>query len=302
MLAQLQRGVMLMLALVAATWLLIGWSAGHPVIGVLGVMLISFGYTVVLAAEFAMLVCVHGGDPTPRARCGELVRAWLSECVVAWQVFVWRQPFRADRWPDVPGRPGVRGIVFVHGYVCNRGLWSPWLERCTAEHRPCVAVSLEPVFSELDVYVPQIEQAVARLERETGLPPLVVCHSMGGLVVRAWLAATPGADKRVDHVVTIATPHRGTWLARLGRTANVLHMRSSSDWLAALKAREAATLAARFTCFYSHADNIVFPPRAATMAGADNRHLRATAHMAMAFHPQVVAEVARRIGGGAAVA
>ena len=49
-------------------------------------------------------------------------------------------------------------------------------------------------------------------------------------------------------------------------------------------------------------DNIVFPPRAATMAGADIRYLRATAHMAMAFHPQVVAEVARRIGGGDAVA
>lgn len=294
MLARLQRFVVLAVTLLALGWLAgWWWWQGRPLVALFGALAIAFSYTFVLAVEFLLLACLHGRDATPRAGPLQLLRAWLGECVVAWQVFVWRQPFRADRQPDVPGRPGVRGIVFVHGYVCNRGLWGPWLARCASQRRPCVALNLEPVFSELDVYVPQLEAAVARLERETGLPPLLVCHSMGGLVARAWLAATPGAQARVQHVITVGTPHRGTWLARLSRTTNSRHMRQSSAWIAGLAAREPALHTGRFTCFYGHADNIVFPPSAATLPGADNRHLRATAHVAMAFHPAVVSEVSR---------
>jgi hypothetical protein len=293
MLARLQRFVILAVTLAALGWLAAWWSAGRPVLAVAGALALSFGYVFILAVEFVLLACLHGHDVTPRAGPLQLLRAWLGECVVAWQVFVWRQPFHAARYPDVPGRPGVRGVVFVHGYVCNRGLWGPWLARCTAERRPYVAVDLEPVFSDLDVYVTQLEAAVARLEQSTGLPPLLVCHSMGGLVARAWLASTPGAATRVQHVITIGSPHRGTWLACLSRTTNSRHMRQASEWITGLAAREPALHTGRFTCFYGHADNIVFPACAATLPGADNRHLPATAHVAMVFHPEVVNEVAR---------
>lgn len=294
MLARLQRRIVYALGVAALAWLLLWWPR-QPVVAAMGALAIVLGYTVVLAVEFALMAWQHRDDPAPPARASQLLRAWLGECIVAWQVFGWRQPFRSAAWPDVKGVPGRRGIVFVHGYLCNRALWAPWLRRCAAEHRPCLALNLEPVFSDLDVYVPQLEQAVSRVERETGLPPLLVCHSMGGLVARAWLAADPGAAARVEHVITIGTPHRGTWLARLGRTANALHMRQTSKWLRGLVAREPALHTGRFTCFYSHADNIVFPPSAATLPGADNRHLEAIAHVAMAFHPDVVTEVARRL-------
>jgi triacylglycerol lipase len=291
MLARLQRRLMFGMTLAA---LLAGaglWWAQSPRLAVAVVLVATLSFTVVLAIEFVLLACVHRADPTPRAGAGELLRAWAGECVIALRVFGWRQPFRSRVWPDVPGRPGVRGIVFVHGYLCNRGLWNPWLARCTAQQRPCVAVDLEPVFSELDAYLPALDRAVERLERETGLAPLLVCHSMGGLVARSWLAATPGAALRVHRIITIGTPHGGTWLARLSRSVNAVHMRQTSDWLRGLGAREPAGCAARFTCFYSHADNIVFPPLAAVLPGSDARHLRATAHMAMAFHPEVFSEV-----------
>lgn len=292
MLARLQRRVLALIAVLAALAFGGLWAAGQPLWAVLAALAVALGYTLVLAVEFGLLAWTHRDDPAPRAGPLELLRAWWGECVIAARVFGWRQPFRASALPDVPGRPGVRGVVFVHGYLCNRGFWNPWLARCAAEGRPCIAINLEPVFSPLEAYLAAVEAAVARLERETGLPPLLVCHSMGGLVARAWLASTPGADARVQHVITIGTPHRGTWLARLGRTANALHMRQASDWLGALAQREPAERAARFTCFYGHADNIVFPPCAALLQGATGHHLRATAHVAMAFHPAVFNEVA----------
>jgi len=120
---------------------------------------------------------------------------------------------------------------------------------------------------------------------------------MGGLAVRAWLAAQPdaaAADARVAGVVTIGTPHQGTWMARLGRTANARQMRQGSAFLAALAAQESPARRALFTCFYGHADNIVFPATTATLAGADNRHLPGVAHLQMVFAPPVLAEVLRR--------
>lgn len=293
MLARFQRKLLLAGVLATLAWVAVAWGLGHPWIGAGGAALALFGYTLILASEFLMLACVHGDDPTPRAGAWQLLRAWFVECVVAAQVFGWRQPFRPQAVADVPGRPGMRGIVFVHGYLCNRGLWNPWLERCAASGQPCIAVNLEPVFSELDAYVPAVEAAVSRLERETGLAPLLVCHSMGGLVARAWLAATPGAAARVHHVVTIGTPHRGTWLAGLSRTANALHMRPACDWLCQLERREPAGLAAGFTSIYSNADNIVMPPAAAILPGSAVRHVGGSAHVALAFHPEVMNEVWR---------
>ena len=71
---------------------------------------------------------------------------------------------------------------------------------------PFVAVSLEPLLGSIDDYRPTIATAVRRVERATGLAPVVVAHSMGGLAVRAWLGrSTPNA--RCHRLVTIASPH-----------------------------------------------------------------------------------------------
>ena len=291
MLARLQRRTMALLAMAAGIWWSLLSIAGHPVWAWIGVALVGLGYCLILAVEFLLLALVHGADPTPRAGPSTLIRAWWEECSIALRVFGWRQPFRSNALPDVRGRPGIRGIVLVHGYVCNRGLWLPWLKRCGVDGRPCLAVNLEPVFSPLDAYVPQLERAISVMEAQTGRRPVLVCHSMGGLVARAWMAATPHADSRVARVITIGTPHRGTWLARFSRTANSMHMRHACAWLNSLAEREPPARARRFTCFYGHADNIVFPPCAAVLPGSTSRHLPGIAHVAMAFHPEVYREV-----------
>lgn len=297
MLARLQRWVLAAAALAAALWLAVCVSLDRPLWAAIGVLAVVAGHAVVLGIEFLIAAVVHGADPAPRAGPVALLRAWLQESWLFWRVFCWQQPFRSQRWADLPGRPGVRGVVFVHGYVCNRGFWNPWLARCHEQGRPCAAVNLEPVFGSLDAYVSAVEQAVARLLHETGLPPVVVAHSMGGLVARAWLSSAPGQTGRVHRIVTIGTPHHGTWLARLSSTENSRLMRRGSAWLTALAARErslgAEAIARCFTCFYSHADNIVMPPSTAALDGADNRHLRAMAHVAMADHAEVISEVER---------
>jgi pimeloyl-ACP methyl ester carboxylesterase len=120
---------------------------------------------------------------------------------------------------------------------------------------------------------------------------VIVAHSMGGLAARACLAERPEA--RCHRLVTIASPHAGTRLGAHGRSANIAQMRLGSAWLAQLAARESVASRERLTCFWSHCDNIVFPTRSATLAGADNRHLPETPHVQMVEHPAVFEEVLR---------
>lgn len=296
MLERLQRLTTLGLLASAALWALQAWRGGQPGWAMGGAALIVFGYALVLGAEFVLLHFAHGNDPAPRATPAHLLRAWWGEVCAAPMVFCWRQPFLSRRWPDhLPATAqGRRGLLLVHGFVCNRGLWNPWLERLHANGTPCVAVNLEPVFGSIDDYMATIETAVARLEAATGLAPVVVAHSMGGLALRRWWAESRNTA-RVHHAITIGTPHHGTWLARFALTPNGREMQLDSPWLQDLARRESNQPTARLTCFYGHCDNIVFPPSTATLEGAENRHLPGVAHVHMATRPEPWDEALRRL-------
>lgn len=295
-LARLQQGLVLGAIVLVFGWALLAWDRGAAWV-LAGAVLVLCGYAVVMALEFLLVAWLHRDDPAPRAGALALLSAWWQEVRVAPLVFAWRQPFRWRCLPDTASadRPaGLPTVVLVHGFVCNRGFWLPWMQRLRKRGQAYASVNLEPVFGSIDDYVPLIEDAVARAEAAGGPPPVLVCHSMGGLAARAWLVAGAAHGQRVSRVITIGSPHHGTWLGQFSHVANGRQMRIANAWLSGLQQRERAmrpqgTYAA-FVCWYSSADNIVFPASTATLEGADNRFLPATPHVAMAFHPTVMGE------------
>lgn len=301
-LARLQQATTFFVLLAALAWL--GWHwASSPAVAIGGAVFILFFFSIVLAIEFITMRFVGGGDPAPRPTWPQLGRAWLGETVAALRVFAWRQPFRWRELPDqltaAPGQPARRGVVFIHGFVCNRGFWTPWMKVLLARGHCFAAVNLEPVFGSIDDYVPIIEKAVVEVTRATGMPPILVCHSMGGLAARAWLC-TADAASRVDHVITIGSPHHGTWLAQFSHLANGIQMKRQGEWLHCLSQKETTQGKPKFTCWYTNCDNIVFPATTAALPGADNRLVRGVAHVELAFHPQVMRESLALIGREAA--
>jgi triacylglycerol lipase len=292
-LQQLAAGLWLAALLAWPAWLWQLGCSGWAAAAALGLLL---GHGLWLAVGLALAHALNRHDPAPRAQPGQLLRAWWGEFRLAPQVFFWRQPFRWRAVPDhLPAEAAGRtGVLLVHGFVCNRGLWNPWLRRLRAAGHPFVALSLEPVFGSIDDYVPLIEAAVRQLEVATGQAPVVVAHSMGGLAVRAWLAGGH-TEGRVQEVITLGTPHHGTWLGRWALSDNGRQMRLDSDWLQALAAREPASRRRLFTCFYSHCDNIVFPASSACLPDARHRHLPATAHVDLVLHPLVMAHLLHRL-------
>ena len=309
-------------ALWVAAALLLGlamaWGWPSPRAALLLLALFVLGYLVLLALHFVLLDRHWDGSGVAvlRPSLAQLLLAWRGEVAAAFKVFLWWQPFRSQAFPDyLPELPtGQRGVVLIHGFVCNRALWMPWFDLLRAQGHAYVAVTLEPVLGGIDDYVATIDAAVRRVTQATGKPPVLVCHSMGGLAARAWLRS--GAVdhelrvRRAAHVITIGTPHAGTWLARLHRLRfglNAQQMHPDSEWLKQLAQDEARIVTtvgrhvsevySRFTCYYSHCDNIVFPVATATLEGADNRHVPATAHMALVLNAQLQRECLALIAG-----
>lgn len=308
MLARLWRLGLLGLAAAAVLWAVWLGRQGHWAAALGGAVALLCLHAWVLALQFVLMWLQNRNDPAPPARWHELLRAWWGEVLVCARVFGWRQAFREHALPDAPHVPGRRGIVFIHGYLCNRALWLPWFLRLRGLGVPYVSVSLEPAFASIDAYVEQVEAAVRRIEHATGLAPLLVCHSMGGLAARAWLrcqatldtGSAGRGDDRVHHVITIGTPHHGTWAAAAAHTPNGRQMRRHSDWLRELARSETPQRRRRFTCFYGHCDSIVFPASTAVLPDAQSHHMRARAHVEMLYEEVVFEAALRQVDAGPA--
>ena len=276
----------------ALAWVFGFWERSATTAAI-GGLLILLNFAPVLAIQFVTSRNVNKKNAAaPLASRMELLRGWWKELLIVPKVFCWRQAFRTKEIPDSTddafGQRGRRGVVFVHGFICNRGIWTPWMARLKKQQRAFAAVNLEPVLGSIEDYPPIIEDAIRKVTLATGMPPLLVCHSMGGLAARAWLQSAATNETRVHHVVTIGTPHHGTWIALDKLPPNMKQMKIGSDWLKQLEGSEPPERYQRFTCFYSNCDNIVFPTLTATLRGADNLHVPGDPHVVMVFNQMVM--------------
>jgi triacylglycerol esterase/lipase EstA (alpha/beta hydrolase family) len=220
----------------------------------------------------------------PEQRIGPLggVALVLGECRALLADNLWYLPFQAIavRPDPAPSRSGPVPVLLVHGYLSNRGMMHALIR--AAEDAGAMQLfthNFNGVFVPIETLVDQLDAQVRAVLEATGAERLVlVCHSMGGLIARAWMAKY-GA-RSVARLVTIASPHNGTLLAALGRGANARQMRRGSDFLRALQACEGERgPLCDATSIYSVHDNLVVPQHTSRLPWAKNVELHGWAHV-----------------------
>ncbi len=282
-----------------ALWAWLAWPVS-PWWAAAGLVAVPLASRLAMLPQFLLMARVRARAGEPPVGAWRLARRWWAEAQWAALVFGWWQPFREHAEPDwLPAagtaRPTARGVLLVHGFLCNRGFWQPWQRRLRAQGHPHVALTLAPPFASIDDYAPAIDAAVRRLQGATGQPPLVLAHSMGGLAVRAWMRAVPGADARVWRVVTLGSPHQGTWAARHAHSINARQMRLDGEWVRQLARDEPPARRRLFECWRAGCDNVVYPQAATELPGAAMHEVADAAHVELAFHPRVMAAVLERL-------
>ena len=180
-------------------------------------------------------------------------------------------------------RPGAgrAPVLLIHGYGCSRAAW--WWQRrqLVAAGWSVATINLEPIYTSIENYVEPLARRIDEVLAATGATRLIlVGHSMGGLVARAYLRRHGAA--RVLRLVTLGTPHGGSELARFGLGQNARQMRPACAWLAGLGTPPVDTLT-----IYSVHDNYVLPPTHLELPGAQRCTLDGQGHLAMLFSPRV---------------
>lgn len=281
----IRRLAILLLLLQLGAGLTLAW-AGMRYAGLAPGSALLAGAAAVLAVRLALtlnnfFLSWHWRSATPeRYRIGPAarLRLFLQEFSATLRCSSWSMlhPVGWRLQPQARGLP----VLLLHGYACNSGYWAQLSARLSAAGISHYAPDLEPLGAAIDDYVPQVQAAVEQLCAASGAQQVVIVgHSMGGLVARAWLRRHGSA--RAAGVITLGTPHHGTGLARYGIGQNTRQMQPGHSWLVELAGAEAAAQRALLTSIFSHHDNLVAPQESGRLAGARNLEFGAIGHVAL---------------------
>lgn len=185
----------------------------------------------------------------------------------------------------------LRTVVFIHGYLANRSCMRPLAQ----------FLKFRGYKNQLDFqYSSKMGVLQAAIQLKKFLKHYVrggridlVCHSLGGLVARAFLQEL-GGNRRVDHCITIGTPHSGTynsyWLwSRIGR-----ELRPDSPLIKRLTMSRHQAAQVRQLAIVGGADNIIIP-RVFAEHTADSIQISGVGHLGLLFSPQVYKIIADRL-------
>ena len=309
MIARILRALLvLQLLAVAALYLLVHrfWHAASAGVALLlAVALVLLARALITANNFGLSWHFRSATPPqhrprPWRRCRMFFEEFGATMLGSSWTMAWPRVARHIA-PDAVGPP----VLLIHGYGCNGGYWTQLSALLRQAHVSHDAIDLEPVAAPIDDYVPLVRCALESLRTASGSERvIIVAHSMGGLVARAYLRVHGSAH--IARVITLGTPHHGTRLASFGVGRNAAQMRCSAadagGWLITLAGGESGSRRALFTSLFSHHDNIIAPQTSCHLPGAKNIEFGGIGHVALGSNRRILLcvldEVRRASGSG----
>lgn len=107
-----------------------------------------------------------------------------------------------------------------------------------------------------------------------------VGFSMGGIVVRYYLQRLGGLA-RAERLVTLGSPHRGTWMAYYSGRPGVRQMRPGSPFLQDLAQDEAQLDQIQFTSIWTPLDLTIVPSSSSVIPTGQHKRLLVPYHRAL---------------------
>ena len=201
------------------------------------------------------------------------------------------QVLPVDTTPTAKPDDGHRPAIFVHGLAGHPGNFSPmraWFKTGGRSRTWALNIAAAPripaMAGELRAFIDALDAANG-FGADTKYD--LVAHSMGGLVSR-YALLDPHIRDRVATLVTLGTPHDGTYAARYAATQKVLDLRPGSEPLTAIAAQlpwPGPPTHPRLVTFWSDADMLLLPPRSARVDGSRSIEMPGYTHLSYLLDP-----------------
>lgn len=183
-------------------------------------------------------------------------------------------------------------ILLVHGMVDNHSIFT--LLRLGLRRRGfgrVTTMNYSPLTTDVRTAAASLAEEVEALVAETGYERVhVVGHSLGGLIARYYVTRL-GGDERVHTLVTLGTPHHGTYTAYGWPNQLTRQLRPGSALMREL-AQPVPSCRTRFVAYWSDLDQMIFPQRNAALEHPDlrvrNIDLHGVGHMSLPILGSVV--------------
>lgn len=196
-------------------------------------------------------------------------------------------------------------VLLVHGIVDNRSIFVHFARVLRRRgHGTVQAVNYSPMTAftgDVRAAARDLGEHVERMCAASGVDRVhVIGHSLGGLIARYYVQRL-GGDDRVDTLVTLGSPHQGSFIAHLlPPTVVPRQLQPGSDLLRELT-EPAPGCRTRFLAVWSRMDQLIIPQRNARLEHPDlqvtNVRLDHVGHMAMTIDPEVVHLVTCTLAG-----
>ena len=293
---------LLMAALVAGTVWYVGWASHWIAQGaavwwfVVGAPVAYFTPAIVLVTSWFAMSWIWRTPRPPEARIGlaATIRLYWTELWVvalSWPLMALHRVLSRDPRPA----PARRPVLLVHGVLVNDGVWIPF-KRYLARNNigPVYTINYGPPLADIELFAEQLDAKIEAIRAATGAERVVlVGHSMGGLVARAYLRRFGAA--RVEKLITIGTPHHGSVLSHLFPGVCLGQMHVGNPWLVELNRHESDPAPVPITSIWSRHDSMVAPQASSQLGNAENVALVGVAHNALLADPEVKRRVAAEI-------
>jgi len=196
--------------------------------------------------------------------------------------------------------PAQLPVLLLHGVGCNAGVWHGFHRYLDSRGiGPAYTLSYGPPLASIEHFAAQVAGRIAEIESATGASQVVLIgHSMGGLVARAYLRQYGGA--RVRRLITIGTPHHGSMHAWLMTGICLSQMRPGSEWLASFKETAEQADGVPVVSVWSWHDSMVTPQTSSRIKWGRNVVVSGVAHNALLDDRNVWTLVAAEIVSAAA--
>lgn len=190
--------------------------------------------------------------------------------------------------PEAAGTP----VLLVHGIMDNRSVFTVFRRALRRRGLGTVhAVNYSLLTGDVRLAAHELRTHVERLRERTGAERVrIVGHSLGGVIARYFVQRLGGA-RVVDTLVTLGSPHSGTYSAYLLPTALAAQLRPGSDLLTELT-EPAPGCPTRFLVVWSRMDQLVVPQRNARLDHPDllveHLEMRDVGHLSLPIDPRAV--------------
>lgn len=210
---------------------------------------------------------------TPRAIVGMAIEgAWVSTHLATYPLGIFQERTEGLRGYRIEHlAPIQRGLIIshleasgtpillVHGFVDNRSIFTLLRRGLTRRGFGSVyAMNYSSLTADVRTAAAQLGEEIEAIVAETGYEKIhIVGHSLGGLIARYYVTRL-GGDEHVHTLVTLGTPHQGSYSAYALPSRLGTQMRPGSALMRELQ-EPVPRCTTRFISYWSDTDVVVVP-------------------------------------------